>query len=139
MLSLSGPPPSKHVVKLVKGTYIVPRGDNRVVVGSTMEDVGFDERVTAEGINGIRASAFRLLPALRSATLGPQWAGLRPKTPDGLPILGPAAVAGLVYATGHFRNGILLAPITARLIAQVISGESTSVDLRPFRCGRFST
>ncbi len=115
------------------GGYVVPRADGRVLVGSTMEMVGFDKNVTADGLHQLLGAALQLVPSLADAPVTSTWAGLRPWTDDQLPFLGEGPKAGLMLATGHFRNGILLAPITARLIGQLVRGEKTSVDLKPFR------
>jgi glycine oxidase len=117
--------------------YLVSRGDGRVICGSTMERTGFDKRVTAAGVASILSRAIALCPQLESAELHSTWAGLRPWTEDELPIIGPGPVGGLFLATGHFRNGILLAPVTAALISQTLHGEATWVDMNPFRFGRF--
>ncbi|HET9450994.1 MAG TPA: glycine oxidase ThiO, partial [Aggregicoccus sp.] len=116
--------------------YLVPRADGRVIAGSTMEFAGFDKQVTAEGLARILALALRLCPELGKATVDSSWAGFRPYTEDHLPLLGPGPLPGLFLATGHFRNGILLTPITARLVAQSVLGEKPSVDLTPFRFDR---
>lgn len=101
--------------------YIVPWQDGTVLVGATMEDVGFDNRTTADGVQRLLTSACALLPGASEATFVEARAGLRPATTDGLPIIGRSAdIDGLVYATGHFRNGILLAPLTATLVADLI-------------------
>ncbi len=126
-----------HVVFSDKG-YVIPRADGRILAGSTLEFAGFEKNVTAEGLHRILALAMQICPALASAPVQETWAGLRPYTEDHLPILGAGPLPGLFLATGHFRNGILLAPITARLMAQVVLGESPSVDLTPFRFDRFS-
>jgi len=120
------------------GGYLVPRKDGRLIAGSTMELVGFEKQVTASGLQRILETALTLCPALENAPVVEQWAGLRPYTEDTLPILGPGPLPGLVLATGHFRNGILLAPITARLVSQWILGKPTTVDLTPFLLARFS-
>jgi glycine oxidase len=125
-----------HVVFSDKG-YLIPRADGRIIAGSTLEFAGFEKHVTAEGLQRILALALELCPALASAPVQETWAGLRPYTEDHLPILGAGPLPGLFLATGHFRNGILLAPITARLLAQAILGESPLVDLSPFRFDRF--
>jgi glycine oxidase len=101
--------------------YIVPWLDGTVLVGATVEDVGFDNRTTAAGVNQLLDAACALLPGAAQATFLEARAGLRPATADGLPIIGRStAVDGLVYATGHFRNGVLLAPLTATLVADLI-------------------
>lgn len=118
--------------------YIISRTEGRVLVGSTVEHVGFDMRTTASGIGSLLASATRALPALAEAPLIETWSGLRPGTADDLPILGEDPNApGVFYATGHYRNGILLAPITADVLAAAVCGEDAGVDLRPFSAGRF--
>ena len=118
--------------------YVVPRSDGVVLVGSTMEMVGFDKNVTAEGLSKLLTAAQQLVPALSQASVTSTWAGLRPWTDDQLPFLGEGPKPGLLLATGHFRNGILLAPITARLIGQLVRREKPTVDLRPFRYQRNS-
>ncbi|MGZ3457173.1 MAG: glycine oxidase ThiO [Archangium sp.] len=125
-----------HVLFSDKG-YIIPRADGRVIAGSTLEFSGFEKNVTAEGLHRILSLAMELCPALASAPVQETWAGLRPYTEDHLPILGAGPLPGLFLATGHFRNGILLAPITAKLLAQVVLGETPSMDLTPFRFDRF--
>jgi len=120
--------------------YLVPRSDGRVLAGSTMERAGFDRRVTAEGLAHLAAAALALVPGLATAAFHSTWAGLRPAAPDGLPIIGPAAVPGLLYATGHLRNGIVLAPLTARAIVGMLREEGAvvdGVDLGPFSPLRF--
>jgi glycine oxidase len=97
--------------------YIVPWMDGTVLVGATCEDVGFDERATSAGVRSLLAAAEALVPGLSSATFVEVRVGLRPASSDGLPLLGPATDPRVLYATGHFRNGVLLAPLTARLIA----------------------
>jgi glycine oxidase len=118
--------------------YVVPRADGAVLVGSTMEMVGFDKNVTAEGLSKLLAAALQLVPELAQASLTSTWAGLRPWTDDQLPFLGEGPKPGLLLATGHFRNGILLAPITARLMGQLVRREKPAVDLRAFRYRRNS-
>lgn len=118
--------------------YIISRTEGRVLVGSTVERVGFDMRTTAAGVHGLLSAAIRALPALADAPVIETWSGLRPGTADDLPILGEDPRApGIFYATGHFRNGILLAPITADIIAAAVSGQDAGFDLRPFSAGRF--
>lgn len=127
----------RHVVRLPKQVYMVPRSDGRIIVGSTLEDVGFDKRVDTDTIQGLRQLATNLLPALSEAKMLETWAGLRPGTPDNLPILGPTGLPGYFVATGHYRDGILLSPITAHLMAQVICGATPDFDLSPFALARF--
>jgi glycine oxidase len=110
----------RHVIYSSRG-YLVPRRDGRLLAGSTAERAGFDKSVTAGGVDSIKSVAFEISPAVASLRMVDAWAGFRPRAPDDLPVIGPDdAVAGLFYATGHYRNGILLAPITAELIADVI-------------------
>jgi glycine oxidase len=118
-----------------RDVYIVPRGDT-VLLGSTSERVGFEKKVTAGAVERLIGSAVRLVPALAKASFLGAWAGLRPAAPDGLPILGPAPLPGLFLATGHFRNGILLAPVTSLVMADEISGGAAR-DLRAFSVARF--
>lgn len=120
--------------------YLIPRSDGRIVVGSTMEEAGFEVRTTAGEVKGLLDAALRVAPGLADAAVDGAWAGLRPGTPDDLPILGPdPAVDGLFYATGHFRNGILLAPVTAAALAPLLAGRDPSpVSLEPFRPDRFA-
>jgi glycine oxidase len=119
--------------------YIVPRNDGRLVAGATVEYAGFDKRTTAGGIERILAAAIELAPGLKDAHVEETWAGLRPDSPDHLPILGPTDLDGLLMATGHFRSGILLTPITARLIREWITEQRVSVDWDRFSPLRFSS
>jgi glycine oxidase len=122
-----------------RDVYLVPRRDGRVLAGSTYEDVGFDKRVTGGALAAILRSALVLAPSLSTATLRTSWAGLRPGTPDNLPILGRDPILdGLVHATGHYRNGILLAPVTARRLTALILEGVTAPDLAPFAPSRFT-
>jgi glycine oxidase len=121
-----------------RAVYCVPRADGRVLIGATVEEAGFDVAVDPAAIDGLRSAAERLLPDLAGAPETARWAGLRPGTADDLPILGAdPELAGLVYATGHYRNGILLAPLTARWMAALIDGEPPPGDPAPFRPDRF--
>jgi glycine oxidase len=117
--------------------YLVPRNDGRMLAGATVEYVGFDKQVTAGGVEKILAGAIELAPGLGSAQIEETWAGLRPDSPDHLPILGPTDVDGLLVATGHFRSGVLLTPITARLIREWITLQRVSVDWERFNPMRF--
>lgn len=120
------------------GRYVVPRGDGSALAGSTMEDVGFDATVTAEGAAGIREAAARLVPALGRAEAEERWAGLRPLTPDGLPVLGlDPDLEGLAWAAGYGRNGILLAPLAGELLAGLLLGDAPGAELEAFRPDRF--
>lgn len=121
--------------------YLIPRRGGPLVVGSTMEDAGFSVETTDSAIGTLVDAARRALPGLANHPPLERWAGLRPGTPDGLPVLGPdPEIQGLYYATGHFRNGILLAPATAETLAASILGDAPpALDLTPFRPDRFST
>ena len=112
--------------------YLVPRNDGRILAGATVEYVGFDKNVTAGGLEKIISGALELAPDLAHARVEETWAGLRPDSPDHLPILGPTDIDGLLIATGHFRSGILLTPITARLIREWVTQQSASVDWERF-------
>ena len=131
--------PIRHVLRSERG-YLVPRGvesPQTVVVGSTIENAGYEKRVTSGGIEKILSAANELVPELANAEIIETWSGLRPGTPDQLPILGPVDIDGLVFATGHYRNGILLAPVTAKLIGEWITERRTSIDWEAFSPLRF--
>jgi glycine oxidase len=115
-------PLSERIV-VTQWVYVVPRGDGRVVVGATVEERGFDLTVTAGGVHELLREAYRVLPDIAELELTEAIAGLRPGSPDNAPVIGRAAISGLVLATGHFRNGILLAPITGDAVAALLAGE----------------
>ena len=119
--------------------YLVPRNDGRILAGATVEYVGFAKEVTPGGMEKVFAGAIELAPELANARIEETWAGLRPDSPDHLPILGPTDLDGLLVATGHFRNGISLAPITARLIREWITEQRVSVDWERFSPMRFQS
>lgn len=128
-------PALRHVV--YGDVYAIPRATGEHIIGSTVEYVGFDKGVTVEGVAALLADATRLAPALRDAEMVTSYGCLRPASTDGLPLLGSApSRPGLILATGHFRNGILLAPITGRLIAELIISGRPSIPLDPFRPDR---
>jgi glycine oxidase len=115
------------------GCYLVPRADGRLLVGSTLEFVGFRREVTAGAVAKLLAAAIRLVPALSEAELSGSWASFRPYTADELPLLGPSSRSeGLILMSGHYRNGILLAPISAQIVAACVLGEKPPLDLTPF-------
>ena len=119
--------------------YIVPKDDAQTMLGATVEDVGFDASNTPDGLGSISTRAFEISPMLETSTFVGAWAGLRPGTPDDLPIIGAATeFPNLVIATGHFRNGILLASITADLVRQIVVGETPSLGLAEFSPDRMS-
>lgn len=119
------------------GQYLVPRRDGRVLLGATVEKAGFDTRVTAGGLSVVMQHGLRMAPGLAGAPVVETWAGLRPMSKDGKPILGPASLEHLVLATGHYRNGILLAPITGRLVADYLATGKVPEAMAPFLPDRF--
>jgi glycine oxidase len=131
------PPLFRHVVSVHGRGYLVPRRDGSVLAGSTVEMAGFRKQVTVGGLASILTLARALVPALADAEVTGSWSNFRPYTEDHLPVLGATAVRGLVLATGHFRNGILLAPITALAIAELVATGRSSIDLAPFSVARF--
>jgi glycine oxidase len=126
----------RRVVRSERG-YLVPRQDGRIVAGSTSEDAVFEKRVTPEGMKKIFDAATELVPGLATSDVAETWSGLRPGTPDDLPILGPTEMDGLMIATGHYRNGILLAPVTAKVMRQWIVDGKTEFDASAFSPQRF--
>src|SRR5579862_448644 len=130
---LAGGPPDfcRHMI-LDGESYLIPRSDGRILVGSTLEDAGFDKSVILETVGDLAVRGARLMPELGKLPMVTSWAGLRPSTPDRLPYLGKGPVEGLIVATGHYRNGILLAPITAEVVADLLAGQAPSLDLAPF-------
>jgi glycine oxidase len=138
MVALQSEQVDLHRVIRSEHGYIVPRGNGRCVTGSTIENVGIEKRVTPQGISKILNAAVEMIPAFKDAAIVETWCGLRPDTPDHLPSLGPTDVEGLLIATGHFRNGILLAPITAKLITQWITSQRTNVNWEAFSPMRFA-
>jgi glycine oxidase len=119
-------------------TYITPRGDGRYVLGATSEERGFDTTVTAGAAFELLRDATELVPGVSELILDEFEAGLRPGTPDNLPVIGPGSVSGLHWATGHRRGGILLAPVTAELVAGALAGVAMPVDAAAFAPGRFA-
>lgn len=117
--------------------YVVPRRDGRLVVGVTSEEVGFDARVTAGGVHELLREAYRVLPDVAELELLEARAGLRPGSPDNAPLIGLGPLEGLLLATGHYRNGILLAPVTADAIAAMLAGEEPDAEIAPFSPLRF--
>jgi len=135
MLALAIPSALVRHATWLPGAYLVPRDDGRLLVGATVEDCGFDERVTAAGIRQLLDAVLTAAPALENFAVTETWAGLRPGTPDGKPFIGSTPLERYFVATGHFRNGILLAPATAALIHGAIEGRSVEV-LRHFSVAR---
>ncbi len=122
MLALAAPNGLVRHPVYFPGGYVVPRDDGRLLIGATVERAGFDVRTTAHGISSLLTAALRIAPSLRDFAVTETWAGIRPGTADGLPFLGATPLDGYVLATGHYRNGILLAPLTAVLVADAIEG-----------------
>ncbi|MGC2694198.1 MAG: glycine oxidase ThiO [Candidatus Angelobacter sp.] len=131
-------PVLQHVLRAPE-VYIVPRSTGKVLVGATVEDVGYDKRVEISTIQDLLKGGAQYLPELASSPIVDSWAGLRPGTPDDLPILGPTDTPGVFVASGHFRNGILLAPITARIMADLIIGKTPNIEIAPFAASRFAS
>lgn len=140
LLHLKTPPGTMQHIVWGADVYLVPWSDGTIYVGATSEEVGFDERTTAEAVAGLLAATTTLLPGLRDASFVEARAGLRPGTPDSLPFIGPSEVLpGLMYACGHFRNGALLAPLTAALVADALEGRTSDPAfplVAPSRAGR---
>jgi glycine oxidase len=137
MANLRCRPERLRCVVRAPGIYLVPRGDGRVTIGATIEHVGFDETVQEMSIRRMAEAAISLLPEAEAPPEMDMWAGLRPGTPDGLPILGAAAKEHCWHATGHYRDGILLAPVTGHVMAQAMLGEQPDVRLEAFAATRF--
>ena len=133
----TGPGLINRVLRIPGAGYLVPRGDGRYVLGATMEERGFDTTVTAGAAFELLRDVTELVPGVSELVLDELLAGLRPTTPDNGPAIGPGAVAGLHWAVGHHRNGILLAPITAELVVTGIMGEGLPAFAGPFAPGRF--
>lgn len=128
----------KRVVRS-EDAYLVPRGDGRYVLGATVEERGFDTTVTAGATFELLREAIDLVPGVAELEVEEALAGLRPGTPDNAPVLGPGAREGLHWATGHYRHGVLLAPVTGAAVLAGITGEPPPEAARPFRAGRFAS
>jgi glycine oxidase len=127
----------RHVVR-TSDVYIIPRSDGRILLGATVEDVGFDKRVDPDTIQKLHHAGITAAPVLATMRIHDAWAGLRPGSPDNLPIMGETSLPGYFAATGHFRDGIMLAPITAHLMTQLICVRVPDFDLQPFSPLRFA-
>ena len=136
MLAVVGGPSLRHVVR-AEEVYLVPRSDGRIVIGSTLEDAGYNKQTDASTIQRLLHAAQELVPELAKAKVHDDWAGLRPGTPDALPILGETSVRGYFVASGHYRDGILLAPVTAQVMTDMIIRKPPSRDLTHFSPMRF--
>jgi glycine oxidase len=140
ILTLRGPAEEPVCERIVAGerVYMVPRADGRLIVGATVEERGFDTTVTAGGVHELLREAYRVIPEIAELELVEAAAGLRPGSPDNAPLIGAGDVDGLLLATGHFRNGVLQAPVTADSIAALLAGERPPVDLDAFSPQRFA-
>ncbi len=139
MLALEGRPELLRHVLLGPDVYLVPQSSGRILAGSTLEYAGFDQNPDAATLMRLRRAAIALAPALEPLPTVETWAGLRPDTSDHLPLLGEAGAPGLWSATGHYRDGILLAPITARLMAALVRGRKPEIELSPFAPARLQS
>ena len=135
MLALAIPRGFMQRTVWVPGAYLVPRDDGRLLVGGTVEDCGFDTRVTARGVHSLLHKVLEAAPSLGDFTISETWAGLRPGSADGRPFLGRTPLAGYYLATGHYRNGVLLTPATAQLLADAVEGRAGQAIL-PFELDR---
>jgi glycine oxidase len=138
VLVLRGGPEQVVATRIVttERVYVVPRSDGRVVVGATVEERGFDLQVTAGGVHELLREGYRTLPDIAELELVETLAGLRPGTPDNAPLVGPGALDGLVLATGHYRNGVLLTPVTADAVAAILAADPVPPDARAAHPGR---
>jgi glycine oxidase len=132
ILTLAGPVERRPCERIVvsERVYVVPRPDGRVVIGATVEEMGFDTRITAGGVHELLREGYRALPEIAELELVEAIAGLRPATPDNLPLIGRGAIDGLILATGHFRNGLLLAPVTAARVASILTRDRAEAVIR---------
>jgi glycine oxidase len=137
MIATHTRPPIFRRIVFGAGGYVVTRPDGRVLCGSTMERVGFERGITFGGMAEVIGKATQIAPALRSASIEEHWSSFRPGTPDGLPLVGETGVKGLFLASGHYRNGILLAPLTAELIADAVAGKPSSREAQALSPHRF--
>lgn len=137
-LRLEQPGLLEYVVRTPEA-YLVPRSSGKILVGATVEDVGFNTDVEPAVIESLHLSAAKYVRQLASAPISESWAGLRPGTPDDLPLMGETENKGIFLATGHFRNGILLAPATGRIMARLMGREAPGMDLAAFAPQRFAT
>jgi len=140
IITLRGPASEPVCERIVASerVYIVPRDDGRLIVGATVEEMGFDARVTAGGVHELLREGYRALPDIAELELEEVVVGFRPGTPDNLPVIGPGALEGLVWATGHYRNGVLLTPLTAQAVAALITGGEPAPEVEAAGPGRFA-
>jgi glycine oxidase len=140
LLVLRGGPEQVVAERIVttERVYLVPRADGRLIVGATVEERGFDLQVTAGGVHELLREAYRALPDVAELELAETLAGLRPGTPDNAPLIGPGSLDGLILATGHYRNGILLTPVTAEAVAATLAGDPVPPEAQLAHPGRFA-
>jgi glycine oxidase len=131
------PEPFERVLRTPR-CYLVARGDGRVVLGATVEEQGFDTAVTADGVFRLLEAAWEVLPEVGELELVGARAGLRPGTPDNAPVVGAGELDGLIWATGHWRNGVLLAPLTGEVVAGLLAGEPLPEDFAVLSPARFA-
>ena len=136
-LKMDAAAPLLNHVLWAPGAYLVPRRDGRLIVGGTVEEKGFDDTITAGGMLTLLEAAWRAMPAVEELPIAEIWVGHRPGSRDDAPILGHGPLEGLFYATGHHRNGILLAPVTADAMARLILDDVLDPAIRPFGLERF--
>jgi glycine oxidase len=140
MIALQMPPDAplvEHVIWGPRIIYMVPRNDGRLVIGTTVEEMGFDTQLTAGGMLHLLRYAYEIIPGIYDLPLVESWVGLRPTSRDDAPILGPTEMDGLVMATGHHRNGILLAPVTADFVSRYLLTGEIAPEIVPFGLSRF--
>ena len=139
ILALSMPPGAFRRMIRWGNSYFMPRSPGELVVGATNEDTGFDLSNTPAGLGRLLNDAQQISSHVGTYPILETWTGLRPATPDGLPIIGPSAISGVYYATGHYRNGVLLAPITASIIADLIENRRPSIAIDSYSPSRFAS
>jgi glycine oxidase len=133
MLLFNGPPGLVRTITLYNSRYVIPRRDGRVLVGSTLEHVGFDKRTTETARNDLQAAAYELIPALARHVIEQHWSGLRPGSPGGIPVIGPhPSLENLFVNAGHFRNGVVLGPASARLVADHVLQRDSELAAEPY-------
>jgi len=137
ILSLSMPGAAFRRMIRWENAYFVPRRDGELVVGATNEDAGFDRNLTPSAVGRLLTQAQQISSHTGAYPIIEMWTGLRPATPDGLPVIGRGSIEGLIYATGHYRNGILLAPVTASIVASLVENQMPAIPLEPFAPSRF--
>ena len=138
MILFHGQPGQVRRIVLHRGRYVIPRRDGRILVGSTLEEVGFDKSVTSEAREELRKAAVKLVPLLADLDIEHHWAGLRPGSPDGIPMVGPhPGIEGLHVNTGHYRNGVVLGPASAELLVALMLGEEPRLDPGPYNPAAF--